>query len=108
MFRCELCQQVVPPRTPASSLVWETRSKCYPERRRVFPAYELKLREDARSSGLRVVRVRKRGRPARDSDEERATHDPGGRGCELVREVQVCPACADRYRQSRNDPQIVR
>ena len=70
MFRCQLCSCVVPPRTPPQHLVIEKRERLYA----------------ARAKANLVVR---------DGDRE-YTHDPGGDGTEVVREVRVCPTCARR------------
>jgi hypothetical protein len=77
MFRCQLCQCVVPPQTPCQHLVLERRGKKYPSRSRA-----------------NVVVVRKHGNRHKLKKEHR--DDPGGEGEEVVREVIVCPACAGR------------
>jgi hypothetical protein len=75
MFRCQLCQSVVPPRTPCHRLALARRRKAYPFR--------------ARANAL--VRTSETGkRKAYHTD------DPGGQGQEVVQEVSVCPACAAR------------
>lgn len=119
MFSCEVCHQVVPQRTAARSIVWETRSKTYPKRKDVFQLYELKLRAGLSPDGvpcLRGIKVRKRG-PKKDAARERSrsrdpesketpsTHDPGGTGREIVRELRVCPACALRFDRAQSNPQ---
>ena len=73
MFRCQLCQCVVPPRTPCQHLVLKRRSKEYPYRSRA-------------NSFLRTSDTGKR--------KEYHTDDPGGKGQEVVQEVIVCSACA--------------
>lgn len=73
MFRCQLCQRVVPPRTPSQHLILKRRSKAYPYRCRA-------------NSFVRTNETGKR--------KEYHTDDPGGQGQEVVQEVIVCPACA--------------
>lgn len=73
VFRCQLCFCVVPPRTPAHTVVVQTRTRKYPYRREAFHVVEI----DAR--GKRKVKPR---------------DDPGGIGREAVRELVVCPTCA--------------
>jgi hypothetical protein len=73
MFRCQLCQCVVPPHTPCQHLVVKRRSKEYPYRSR---------------ANVVVVSEppKKRKKEYRD--------DPGGEGREIAKEVIVCPTCA--------------
>ena len=73
MFRCQLCQCVVPPRTPCQHLVLKRRSKEYPYRSRANT----------------FVRTNEAGK-----HKEYQTDDPGGAGQEIVQEVIVCPSCA--------------
>jgi len=78
MFRCQLCQCVVPPGTPSRHLVLKRRSKAYPYRSRV-------------NTFFRTNEAGKR--------KEYHTDDPGGKGEEVVMEVIACPACAARNGQ---------
>jgi hypothetical protein len=78
MFRCQLCQCVVPPRTPCQHLILKNRSKKYPYRSRA-----------------NVVAVNE---PHKKPKKE-YRDDPGGQGQEIVKEVIVCPACAARKGQ---------
>ena len=72
MYRCESCGQVVAPGTPAAKQVVQTREREYPTRS---------------DNGSRPQKTKgRRGRRA---------GDPGGTGCEIVREQIVCPACAE-------------
>jgi hypothetical protein len=75
MFRCQLCQTVVPARTPSHRIVLKQRDKKYPYRSR---------------ANMVVVfePPKKKKKEYRD--------DPGGEGREIVREAIVCPACAAR------------
>jgi hypothetical protein len=70
MYRCEICKEVVPPRTPSHRVVVETREVRYP------------FRADA---NVVVVKGKLEKR-----------NDPGGIGREIVREVIVCPRCAGK------------
>ena len=78
MFRCQLCQCVVPPRTPCHHLVLDRRKRQYPYR----------------SGANTFIRTNESGKR-----KEYHTDDPGGEGYEVVREVIVCPACAARNGQ---------
>jgi hypothetical protein len=80
MFRCELCSCVVPPRTRARRVVVATRARRYPFRREANIHRWLEM---------------KNGRPKHKED---YPDNPGGVGLETVREVKVCPACAERHR----------
>jgi hypothetical protein len=73
MFRCQLCQSVVPPRTPRQHLVLKRRTKSYP--------YRLEA-----NTFFRINEKGKRKEQHRD--------DPGGKGEEVATEVIVCPTCA--------------
>ena len=73
MFRCQMCQCVVPRRTPCQRLVLKSRTKMYPYRSRA-----------------NVVVVHEP--PKKPKKEYR--DDPGGEGEETVNEVIVCPSCA--------------
>jgi hypothetical protein len=70
VFTCEVCGALVPPGTPSTRVVIESRPKTYPRREHA---------------------MRKPGR-ARDRDEWKA--DPGGVGSEIVAEATACPRCA--------------
>ena len=78
MFRCQLCQAVVPPRTPCHHVILDRRRKVYPYR----------------SGANTFVRTNESGKR-----KEYHTDDPGGEGHEVIREVIVCPACAARNGQ---------
>jgi hypothetical protein len=76
VFRCQLCNKVVPPRTAAQRVVVETRARKYPSR----------LRANC------VIRLSEKGKR-----KETFIDDPGGVGREVVRELVVCPACASGH-----------
>jgi hypothetical protein len=73
-----MCQDIIPARTPAHRITLETRSRIYSPRRDANP----------------VSRKRKAKR----------TNDPGGAGHEIVCEVIVCPACAQRFTSNNRLP----
>lgn len=75
MYRCEMCHAVVPPNTPATRLVVETREKEYPTR----------SDRGARNKKQRFNRFQQ-------------PSDIGGKGVEIVREIVVCPICARKQR----------
>ena len=78
MFRCQLCQSVLPTRTPSQRLVLKRRTKQYPYR--------------LRANVIVVTEPRKKPKKVyRD--------DPGGEGHEIVKEVIVCPTCAAKNGQ---------
>jgi hypothetical protein len=73
MYRCALCQAVVPPRTPAIRVVLRTRPRTYPYRADAHSYLDKK-------SGKRKIK-----------------DDPGGHGYEFVEEALVCHDCAAAY-----------
>lgn len=76
MFRCQQCDTVVPAGTRSNKIVTQTRSKVY-ESRGPDP------------SERRGRYPRGRGRP------KKKEYDRGGTGTEIVREIMVCPKCAE-------------
>ena len=82
MYRCALCSQSIPPRTPARRLILETRSVVYPYRVKAHPS--------------RFV-GHPRASPKRHHVTSSCHDDPGGTGWEIVKEVLVCPACASAH-----------
>ena len=68
MYRCELCDMVMPARTPSVRVTTETRPTEYPSR--------------PKANKLRI------GRKAKHFD------DPGGAGYEIAKEAVACPRCA--------------
>ncbi|MFV0444262.1 MAG: hypothetical protein ACK5Q5_11895 [Planctomycetaceae bacterium] len=75
MYRCQLCQTVLPAGTPEGHVVVERRAKSYPSR-------ELHRPRSSRRAGRLFV---KRSSQA---------FDRGGEGWEIVREITVCPEMA--------------
>lgn len=84
MFRCELCDCVVPAGTRATRVVLSTRQKTYASRGQS---------PSGRGGGRRGGRTRKQ------------EFDKGGSGTEIVREAAVCPKCAERYNRQREEAQ---
>ncbi len=78
MFRCYFCNQITPPKTTRHSVIVEIREKQYSVRRRA---------------------PQKRG--FRSRDREDPVQDRGGKGCEIIREVDACPACAAKQKESQ-------
>jgi hypothetical protein len=71
MFRCDKCNAVVKPGTPTRNIIVQERTREYPER-------------------SEPISTRAAGRWQRHR-----TIDKGGAGHEIVRELKVCPACAE-------------
>src|SRR5262249_17869406 len=86
MYRCQMCGAVVPPRTPCHRLVVQTRPARYPFR----------------------PEVNRVGRWVNGKPKERWTDDPGGSGPQVFREVNACPACANRPAAPARDNEPVR
>ncbi|QDT35421.1 hypothetical protein [Thalassoglobus polymorphus] len=82
MFRCQLCETVVPAGTRSSKIVLVTRDKTYNER----------------GGSSQATRGGFRGRGARRSSPKK-DFDKGGSGQEIVREATVCPACAEKHQR---------
>ncbi|GAB4160405.1 MAG: hypothetical protein Tsb009_37710 [Planctomycetaceae bacterium] len=77
MFRCQSCNTVVPPRTRSQKIVVQTRQRIY-EPRGVDPS------------------ERRGGRGRGRSTRKKQAYDKGGQGTEIVRELMVCPNCAEK------------
>jgi hypothetical protein len=74
MYKCQVCQQVIPANTKSHRIVVETRVREYPFRKHVN----------------------------RIKDERKVyyTNDEGGIGREIVREIIACPDCAATHHQT--------
>lgn len=70
MYRCEKCDTVPSPGTPSRQVAVQWRPRDYPQRTREVP-------------------IGRRGRS------RQVTIDSGGSGREIVRELTLCPDCAD-------------
>ena len=77
MYRCDVCDRVVPANTPSNRITVETRAVEYPRRASVHWI------------------------PPTDGGKGKWIDDPGGRGTEIVRELRACPACAAEITASR-------
>jgi len=85
MFRCQLCQCVVPAGTRSTKVILVTREKTYGERGGGGPA--------ATRGGFR-----KRGGGGRNKTPKK-NYDKGGQGTEIVREAMACPRCAEDHQR---------
>lgn len=70
-FRCAMCKEAQPVNSSPHKIVVETRAVTYPERTK-----------------KRVTQFR----------EENIVIDAGGQGTEIVKEIDVCPTCAKKFR----------
>jgi len=75
MYKCQVCQQVVPPKTKAQRVILEMRVRVYPFRKEVN----------------RLVFKKGKWVPQDDN---------GGIGQEIVREIVACPGCAATHHQT--------
>lgn len=73
MYRCELCNTVVPPNTTARRVVLATRPTEY--------------------------RTRPKAHPKRAGRKTRYADDPGGAGYEIAEEALTCRTCAKRQEE---------
>lgn len=81
VFRCDSCGTVVPAGVREHKIVVETRPKRY----------------EARGSSRETFRgPRHRGPIGRRARRQRS-FDKGGEGTEIVREISVCPKCAENH-----------
>ncbi len=78
MFRCQKCETIVPAGTRTNKVIVATRPRTY-EPRGQDPS-----ERRGRGRFVRGKRVRKR-----------KPYDKGGAGSEIVRELSVCPRCAE-------------
>ena len=83
MYNCQLCGRVVPANMLLQRVVLETRPRTYLPREKVHLCIP--------------PPPPKRGKKKRSARRE-WKNDPGGHGCEIVREVAACPACAAGYK----------
>lgn len=77
MFRCQMCDTVVPAGTRSSKVVMATRTR----------VYEPRGQDPRERRGGRSFRGRRGPR-------KKKPYDKGGEGTEIVRELSVCPKCA--------------
>ena len=76
MYKCQICNNVVPPGTRCCKYVENTRSKQYSIRPKANPGY------------IRKNNVSTKSRKTRDR-----VDDYGGSGWEIAREINCCPQC---------------
>lgn len=88
MFRCQMCDTVVPPGTRSTKVVVATRSR----------TYEPRGQDPRERRGGRSFRGRRGPR-------KRKPYDKGGEGTEIVRELSACPSCAAEH--ADKDPEHV-
>lgn len=72
MYRCDVCGSVVPANTPANQITAAVREIDYPRRDRAHWQA-----------------------PKPPATKGKWVDDPGGRGIAIVRELKVCPTCAE-------------
>ena len=77
MFRCQMCDTIVPAGTRSTKVVVATRQKIY----------EPRGQDPRERRGGRSFRGRRGPR-------KKKPYDKGGTGTEIVRELSVCPSCA--------------
>ncbi len=70
MYKCENCQTIVPHGIKSHRVTIETRTKHYP-----FRHYANEFKREGKT---------------------KQSHDNGGVGQEIVREITVCPICAEQ------------
>ncbi|WP_425144799.1 hypothetical protein [Deinococcus sp.] len=88
MYNCQLCGRKVAPATPLLRVVLETRPKTYSPREKIHPLVPTKSKKPDKKG-------KKKRKPARRAWKD----DPGGHGCEIVREAAACRECAARYQR---------
>ena len=76
MYKCQICNCIVPPGVRCCKYVEKTRRKDYPFRHKANPGYISK-------NGLSVKSHKSRDR----------ANDNGGTGWEIARELNCCPKC---------------
>lgn len=80
MFYCESCGRLQAPQTPSTAVPTVTRTVTFAPRSGALPGLP-------QTKGGK--RVRTRHAPRRD--------DPGGTGTQIVRQIRVCPVCAQQH-----------
>ncbi len=74
MYKCEICNQIVPPSTPASRISVKIRKTEYPSKKKAH-----KFKEKRR------IKIK---------------DDPGGVGYQIASDILVCPRCAEKFGES--------
>jgi len=80
MYRCDVCDSIVPPNTSSITIVVETRPREYPQRSKAHWI------------------------PPANGGKGKWIDDPGGAGTEIVRELRVCAPCAATRGHPAGDP----
>jgi hypothetical protein len=83
MFRCQMCNKIVPANTRTTKLVVATRER----------TYEARGQDPRERRGGRTFRGRRGPR-------KKKPYDKGGQGTEIVRELAVCPKCAVEHAET--------
>jgi hypothetical protein len=83
MYRCDVCDSVVPANTPCNRITIETRVVEYPMRPKVHWI------------------------PPKDGGKGKWIDDPGGRGTRIVRELRACPPCAAAAAANDQPPRLI-
>jgi hypothetical protein len=97
MYYCQICQQLASPGTPSYRIVVATRPAEYPYR--LYAHRNPKThRHHGRPSILTPGEVFLRLQELKGKRDP--TDDIGGHGCEIAREMTVCPTCAAAWRTS--------
>lgn len=82
MYKCQICNQNVPPKTRCHRLVLKTREKSYPHRSKSNKGYSYKDGSAVKSNKIRDK-----------------LDDYGGKGWEAVREINCCPKCFEEHKE---------
>ena len=86
MYTCDRCHKSAPKGSPRLTVTTAKRNKDYPERQTPL------------KNGKPIGRVVNRPQTYYEDGEKRAVYpsDPGGRGWEIAKEIQLCPSCYDK------------
>jgi hypothetical protein len=97
MYYCQICQRLATPGTPSYRIVVATCPAEYPYR---LNAHRNPKTHRHRGSPKILKPHEARLRLKELDGKHEANDDPGGYGCEISRELIVCPACAVVWRAS--------
>jgi hypothetical protein len=105
-YRCEICQQVMPPKTPSHRIVVATRPCTYPYR---LNAHRDPIHHQPQRGEIKILTpaeaAHHRSRHSRGND---PCDDPGGAGFEIAKEVTACPLCWKALHGESPDPSSCR
>ena len=82
MYKCQICNKSTPPTTRCCRLVLKIREKIYPRRPKSNKGYSFKDGDSVKSN------------KSRDKMD-----DYGGKGWEIVHEINCCPKCFEEYKE---------